>query len=298
MERELTLATLSLSACGSALLAVGVLPSARRITSRGGHALERFCHRQLWTPLVVALVAFAILIGWSLQEPDMTGEALSPIVTSFALVVAALWARALLRAVLSLRASIKFTGATARTVGLLRPKVFIEEALAGLLDPAEVRAVLEHEQAHVRHRDPLRILLAQLVTDLQWPMPLARARLRAWRHALELARDEEARAQGVDGADLASAVLKAERLRVEQRSAAVAALVDGPHLVDRIARLLDPVESSTRRHVRWMPGAVGLLLVFAVAAGTLFGEPLLRRIGGVHGHRRTAAPPAQGALTH
>src|SRR5260370_31955357 len=97
-------------------------------------------------------------------------------------------------------------GSGARTDGLIRPHIVIERDLALRLDTRELNAVHAHEQAHARHRDPLRIWLAQLVSDLQWPQPRAIARLASWRHALELSRDEEARASGVAGAHLPSAI--------------------------------------------------------------------------------------------
>lgn len=101
---------------------------------------------------------------------------------------------------------------TGQLPGVLRPRILISPRLANALQDRELEAVVEHERAHARHRDPLRLWLAQLATDLQWPWPQARVRFRAWIHALELARDEEALARGVDGADLAAAILVSVRL--------------------------------------------------------------------------------------
>jgi hypothetical protein len=77
--------------------------------------------------------------------------------------------------------------------------VVVSPALAEVLDPAALRAVHEHESAHARHHDPLRIWLAELAADLQWPSPSARARLQSWPETLELARDDEARERGAQG---------------------------------------------------------------------------------------------------
>ena len=81
---------------------------------------------------------------------------------------------------------------SAATVALLRPRVVVCETFGAQLDEHALAAALAHEQAHARHRDPLRIWLAQIVTDLQWPLSGARARFEQWLFALELARDEEA----------------------------------------------------------------------------------------------------------
>jgi hypothetical protein len=100
----------------------------------------------------------------------------------------------------------------AATIGLLRPRVVLAPQVREQLDAAALRAVTAHEEAHARHRDPLRLWMAQLATDLQWPLPSARRRFLAWRVALELARDDEAVARGVDGGDLAAGLLAVARL--------------------------------------------------------------------------------------
>ena len=64
---------------------------------------------------------------------------------------------------------------TAVTVGLVRPRVRIDERLRDAVPAPSLAAVQAHEEAHARHRDPLRIWLAQTITDLQWPGRHARA---------------------------------------------------------------------------------------------------------------------------
>jgi Zn-dependent protease with chaperone function len=71
--------------------------------------------------------------------------------------------------------------------------VVIAPELSSSLDDAELAAVLAHAAAHARHRDPLRLWLAQLVTDAQWPAVAASARFHRWRAAVEIARDAAAR---------------------------------------------------------------------------------------------------------
>jgi hypothetical protein len=229
----------------------------------------------MWTPPATAALVFSALVGWGLQEPDFTDERASPLLGVVALVFAAIWARALVRAALSVVPWRRPKG-LACTVGLLRPRVVVDREVAAALDESELRAVLEHERAHARHRDPMRIWLAQVATDLQWPLPGAATRWLAWRRELELRRDDDARASGVDGADLASAIVKVARLS-RGRAAMGAALVDGPELETRIARLLGP---ATRRPStsRWAIPMLTTSLVVALAVGCAFGEPLVRAV--------------------
>jgi Zn-dependent protease with chaperone function len=48
--------------------------------------------------------------------------------------------------------------ATAFCAGLLRPRVYLTEGVVRVLDPGALDAVLVHESAHARRRDPLRRL--------------------------------------------------------------------------------------------------------------------------------------------
>src|SRR6266478_2842093 len=113
------------------------------------------------------------------------------------------------------------------------------------LSEGQVNAVLEHARAHARHCDPLRIWLVQLATDLQWPWPQAHERLRRWLLALELARDEEARATGIEGTDLANAILASARFDQRVNLPPQAALTgEASALKHRIGRLLDPLPTD------------------------------------------------------
>jgi hypothetical protein len=280
VERELTIAMLTLAACGPAVLVAGsLIPAAAAPDS--ARDLEAHSARRVWWPAFAALVPLGVVLGWGLQEPDVTGEALGPVVRTIAVVFGAVWVRALLRAAQSLFLARRSPRA-ARTVGLMRPRVIIPPELANRLDDAELAAAFAHEQAHARHRDPLRVWIAQLITDLQWPFLPAKRRLDEWRHALELARDDEARERGIPGEDLASAILEAARFAVEGRFAD-AGLSDGPRLAERVARLLSPRRAAAARPSR--SSSVVLVLaaavVLAVATGATFGEAAFRLLPGV-----------------
>jgi hypothetical protein len=232
MNRELVLTVLALDLGGSAYVLGGIgtgaagkwmrrrsraldLP-AEPIVELSTFELERRAWRRIWAPLWPCLGVLAFLFGWAIHEPEGGAQALPVLAFLFALPFALLAVRAALRAVRSAAAAAQVVHAKAKplamTVGLWRPRTLISPILRDALDDAALAAVREHEAAHVRHRDPRRVWLAQLVTDLQWPAPSARLRFSSWRAALELARDDEARSRGIDGGDLAAGLLAVARL--------------------------------------------------------------------------------------
>lgn len=288
MERETLLTILLLLFSGLALQPLMLLPQGRH---RHEPLLitERRLWRQLWLPVAPTFLIAAWLFGWALREPDPVHDRVDgAILFVVCLPLAAIVIRAAFRAVWTLvRKSAELPICTA---GLLIPRVVFCPFFARALDEELLCAAWEHEQAHVRHYDPLRIWLAQIATDLQWPWPSARRRFGAWLEILEHARDDEARSCGVDGADLAAAVLATVRMSPSAlrssgalRIAAVdAALIGNTHsLQTRIARLLSPLPHShctqPRAHLG-NPGAIVIVAVMLVAAGVLgalYGESIL-----------------------
>jgi beta-lactamase regulating signal transducer with metallopeptidase domain len=178
--------------------------------------------------------------------------------------------RAMTRAVAALRLG---PIPSAATLGLWRPRIVLHPEFVASLDDAEREAVLAHERAHARHRDPLRVWVAQILTDLQWPFPGARARFEGWRDALELSRDDEARATA-DGADLAAAVLAAAR-RGNALEAVGVTSRSSESLRLRVERLLAPLlPSRPPRRFSLALAFFGLAFV-AMLAGGYFGERLV-----------------------
>jgi hypothetical protein len=208
MERELCLSILIVLIGGTTLLGCGWWPvtDARESSAR---RLERIAWRRLWLPVTPAIIVTAWLCGWALVEPDPMPEGAPALLILMSVPLAIVFSRALIRAGWSLLGDRQDPGTA--TVGLLRPWILFSPHLAKALDDRQIEAALAHERAHARHHDPLRILLAQLATDLQWPWLQARMRMQRWLVALELARDEEACTTGVEGADLAEAILATAR---------------------------------------------------------------------------------------
>src|SRR5262249_33789942 len=103
-----------------------------------------------------------------------------------------------------------------------------------------------------------------------------------WLLALELARDEEARATGVEGTDLADAILASARFDQRVNLPLQAALTGEPAaLKQRIARLLDPLLTDSRQNrVSSLSHFLTLLptLLVAMALGLIFGERVVRTL--------------------
>ena len=275
MDRELVLAILVALLCGSALTATGWWPTGSPVAA-SGRALERRAWRRLWVPFGPAGLLLAALCGWALVEPA-DAERVPNCLLWGAGPFAAVVVRAAWRAWRSLASS--HHDQAIATVGLIRPRIVFSPRIAKALDEQALAAAFEHERAHARHRDPLRLWLAQLGSDLLWPWPAARARFQCWRRALELARDEEARLSGVAGPDLAAAILAALRFSRRRASLSAAALGGDELLVaERIACLMRPLETEAaqadKRGMWLLALAVGITL--AVVLGTEFGERAVR----------------------
>jgi BlaR1 peptidase M56 len=283
MERESLLTVLMILLGGAALQVIGAWLSTRtRLTP--GFERERAAWLRLWWPLTPALIVAAWLCGWALSQPDPVPDRVGPLVfivcAPFVLIVM----RAILRAGWSLLGGPEQFGIA--TIGLIRPHIVFAPELARLLDDRAIQAALAHERAHVRHRDPLRIWIAQFVTDLQWPWTSAQKRFERWLAALERARDDEARAEGIEGADLAAALVASVRFHRDKTitagtitagAAGACARLTGDRsaLEDRVARLLQPLAGEPKDR---MPTTLqvafllSLALLVAVALGVVYGE--------------------------
>ena len=211
MDRELVLAVLTCALAGIALWISALWPLRPVAHSASAPAaLERQCWRSLWAPLVPVMAVLAAMTGWAALEPS--GSVLPPrSVVMASLPFALVFVRATWRAGRALRRRVPVRAAA--VVGLFRPRIIVADQFRRSIDAQALAAAVAHETAHIHHRDPLRLWLAQLATDLQWPSQRAAERLRTWIGTVEFARDDDARRQGVEGADLAAAILAAVRLQ-------------------------------------------------------------------------------------
>jgi hypothetical protein len=270
MDREYLFTLLMLAVTGLGMFAASGRQVPRARATPAGRE-EHACWRRLWAPVAPSLVGACALLGWVFVQRE-PAELIPRSVAAVSALVAAVWLRAGLRAARAMRTG--STSAVAATVGLWRPRTTLSPDLIAQLDAETLAAVGAHEAAHVRHRDPLRLWLAQFVTDVQWPRSGAPVRFHQWRRALELARDEEARRAGVHGANLAAGILAAARL---ESSASAGAALTGTwvDLEDRVARLLAPLPAD-RPHSDG-PMGITLAVTCGVAAwvGARFGITIL-----------------------
>lgn len=249
------------------------------IAARSELVSERAAFWSVVGPVLGAGLAFAFFAGWAIQEPDPSDEWIDRGLFIVAAIVGLVTARAVLRALTSLFGK---ADVPVGTVGLLRPSVRVTRAFREAVDDETLEAAVAHEEAHRRCYDPLRIWLLALATDLQWPVPGARARFERWLHALEMARDDEALAHGATPGGLASAILAAARLHGARRRTAAAVAGTERGLALRVRRLLrgdakPRVPSGGRRALALVCAA----LVAACWLGHAWGEVVLGVLPGV-----------------
>lgn len=76
--------------------------------------------------------------------------------------------------------------------GFWRPRICLSSGLLDLLSPAELKAVLLHEDSHRQNRDPLRILLLEVIRTTFLFLPILREWGDVYKIGLELRADQYA----------------------------------------------------------------------------------------------------------
>ena len=194
------------------------------------------------------------------------------------------------------------------TAGWLRPHIYVATQLVDALAPAELRAVLAHEHAHVRRRDPARLSVLRFVGCALFWLPALRRLAADAADDAEIAADDTAvRGQPLV---LASAILKLAAWRAPGQDAAAggrllskgSGVVIGfqrDALLDRRIHRLVGEDAPVVTHVtkRSLAAAfAGLLLVWS--SGLAVAHPLPTHVdtGAQHGGHCTQH--SGWALTH
>jgi bla regulator protein BlaR1 len=156
--------------------------------------------------------------------------------------------------------------------GILRPVVILPREILESLTPAQLRAVLAHENCHIRRHDNLTAAIHHCVQVLFWFYPpvwwigtqLLRER--------EAACDEEVIDEGHEQEVYAESILNACRLGVMTRFPAVAASAGGD-LQERLSSILSAQRAKpiTQERFTVLFAAATLVCFAPLAAGIAFG---------------------------
>ena len=155
--------------------------------------------------------------------------------------------------------------------GIFRPVLLLSEGIAERLSPAQLDALIAHEQCHVRRRDNLWALLHMLVEATFWffpPVWWIGQRLIAER---ERACDEAVLAEGADAGEYGEAVVQVCRYFV----AAPVPCVSGVTGADLKRRMIDIANYAGHRRLGWtaklaMSALLAVVVVAPVIAGRLY----------------------------
>jgi hypothetical protein len=159
------------------------------------------------------------------------------------------------------------------TAGLVTPQIYLAEGLGRCLSPAQLTALISHEAAHVRRRDPLRHFLLRLLACTLFWIPALRRLEEDVRDEAEVLADDLA--AGSKPLVLASTILALADWHGARRTPAVAVGFQRDDLLERRIRRLAGEETPRRSHVtrRSLLGA-SLALGLVWSSGVLMAHPL------------------------
>ncbi len=174
--------------------------------------------------------------------------------------------------------------------GFFRPRLAIGERLFSLLDAEQLTAVVAHESAHARRRDPLRLFLVKIVSDVLGRWLGGRALLQAFTVHVECDADQAAVVR-CGRTPLANAFLRLLDAAGVRQAAAV------PFLSVTEMRILQLLGEERRPRIRFAVaaavaiGVVGVIGLWAVARAVE--TPAVTKAPGAMCHR----PPVCAAPT-
>ncbi len=151
-------------------------------------------------------------------------------------------------------------------LGILRPRLVIDQTVLDSCSRDEVAAILAHEQGHIRRLDNLRRLVFAAAPGVPWPTGLSQA----WRDATEEAADDEAAATGPDTRfHLATALLRVSRLAPHEdgwhTELPASALYRGEGLERRVRRLVGTPDTPSPQLYPWVFAAAVVALTTGFA---------------------------------
>lgn len=193
------------------------------------------------------------------------------------------------------------------TAGFWRPLVYVMASLPEVLEPAQLDAVLAHELAHVRRRDPLRLSLLRFLACTLFYIPALRRLADDLTDEAEIDADDRAVSHG-SALTLASAILVLAEWATAHPTGAVplpsgAVGFQRVDLLERRVRRLAGEDATVGTHItRRSLTAAGAVLIAVFVSGVMMAHPLpleAADAGGAHSH---TAPhchhPGGSAFSH
>lgn len=151
--------------------------------------------------------------------------------------------------------------------GVSRPRIAVSRGLVDSTTPEQLDAVLVHERHHVRNLDPLKVVLARVLSAAYFFLPALRGLRDRYDAASELAADR--RALGATGpGPIAGALFAAVRGPAWPELATAAAL-GGPELLEMRVAQLEAGAESPATPVSRASVAVTLFALAGLVAGLL-----------------------------
>jgi hypothetical protein len=162
--------------------------------------------------------------------------------------------------------------------GVVRPRLFVSRRVLTACEAAELEAIIEHEAGHLGAADNVKRLLLRACPDSFRRRPEDLALERVWSAASEDAADDAAGRRGVDGVDLASALVSVARLGPAPRLEAIAS---GFHESDDVERRVRRALSGAPGELTppWLRLRLAGLALLSVTAATVAAPGAL---AGVH----------------
>ncbi len=152
------------------------------------------------------------------------------------------------------------------TVGLLRLRIAVSPAVVDALTDTELDALLLHEAAHARRRDPLRLIVAGFCRDLLFFLPVSHVLFALVREAQEHAADDTA-AERAGPLEVAAALIAFLRVAGRHAAPRAVAAAAGANPEARIRRLLDTPASGPGPRGSHRRTAAALLISGVLVAG-------------------------------
>jgi TonB family protein len=170
--------------------------------------------------------------------------------------------------------------------GVFRPSILLPSESASW-NAARSRAVIAHEAAHIRRRDPLILFTAQIATAIYWFHPLVWLGASRLRRESERACDDAALNLGLLPSSYAEHLLALARKFNTQLAIPMATT---SHLESRVKSILDPKTSRSFAARRTWFGALGAtaMILFAVSSVSLTAQST----SGVSGITGTVTDPS------